>query len=160
MYAGDELGLEDAVIPPERVVDPGGRDGCRAPIPWTSTPDHGWGVKDAWLPWPPDPSERNAATMREDETSILHLYRRILAARHGSPALQLGSWAPLPSPPSVLAYTRVHGDDRRVVIVNFGDVPVAVPVEADTIVEASSTGAGEGEAYAGTVAASAAVILR
>ena len=33
LYAGEELGLEDAQVPPERVVDPGGRDGCRAPIP-------------------------------------------------------------------------------------------------------------------------------
>ena len=29
-------------VPPDRVVDPGGRDGCRAPIPWTSAPTHGW----------------------------------------------------------------------------------------------------------------------
>ena len=35
LYAGEELGLEDAEIPPERVVDPGGREGCRAPIRWT-----------------------------------------------------------------------------------------------------------------------------
>ena len=37
LYAGEELGLEDAVVPPDRVVDPGGRDGCRAPIPWDAT---------------------------------------------------------------------------------------------------------------------------
>ena len=35
LYAGEELGLEDADVPPDRVVDPGGRDGCRAPVPWT-----------------------------------------------------------------------------------------------------------------------------
>ena len=34
LYAGEELGLEDAVVPAARVLDPGGRDGCRAPIPW------------------------------------------------------------------------------------------------------------------------------
>jgi alpha-glucosidase len=37
LYQGEELGLEDATIPPDRVVDPGGRDGCRAPIPWTGS---------------------------------------------------------------------------------------------------------------------------
>ena len=26
----------------DRVVDPGGRDGCRAPIPWDAEPGHGW----------------------------------------------------------------------------------------------------------------------
>ena len=42
LYAGEELGLQNAVIPPERAVDPGGRDVCRAPIPWDATPAHGW----------------------------------------------------------------------------------------------------------------------
>src|SRR5260221_4217343 len=84
MYAGEELGLEDAVIPTARVVDPGGRDGCRAPIPWTGAADHGWDVTDPWLPWPPEPELRNAEALRADEGSILHLYRRILAARRAS----------------------------------------------------------------------------
>src|SRR5947209_3812887 len=68
LYEGEELGLEDAEIPPERVVDPGGRDGCRAPIPWDPSPDHGWGVPGGgpergdgpWLPWPPEADVRNA----------------------------------------------------------------------------------------------------
>jgi alpha-glucosidase len=38
LYAGEELGLEDAVVPFELTVDPGGRDGCRSPMPWTWTP--------------------------------------------------------------------------------------------------------------------------
>ena len=58
LFAGEELGLEDAYVPPERVVDPGGRDGCRAPIPWTTAPDHGWPA-DPWLPWPPEPGARS-----------------------------------------------------------------------------------------------------
>src|SRR6185369_8150445 len=118
IYAGEELGLEDAVVPPERVRDPGGRDGCRAPIPWTSAPDHGWGVVDPWLPWPPEADLRNAATLREDPTSIAHLYRRLLAARRASPALQLGTWSPLPTPADVLGYVREHDGDRRAVLVN------------------------------------------
>ena len=34
VYQGDELGLADADIPEDRAVDPGGRDGCRALLPW------------------------------------------------------------------------------------------------------------------------------
>jgi alpha-glucosidase len=54
LYMGDELGMADAVVPPERVVDPGGRDGCRAPMPWTraAARHHGW-AGEPWLPWPP-----------------------------------------------------------------------------------------------------------
>ena len=35
IYQGEELGLPDATIPPDRVVDVDGRDPERAPIPWT-----------------------------------------------------------------------------------------------------------------------------
>jgi alpha-glucosidase len=38
LYAGEELGLADAEVPSERVLDPGGRDGCRAPLPWDDSP--------------------------------------------------------------------------------------------------------------------------
>ena len=88
VYAGEELGLEDAVVPPEREVDPGGRDGSRAPIPWEPGPGHGWAGGDrAWLPWPPDADRgRDVASLQADPGSILHLYRRLLAARRASPA--------------------------------------------------------------------------
>jgi alpha-glucosidase len=129
LYAGEELGLEDAVIPPARVLDPGGRDGCRAPIPWTPAPDHGWGTADPWLPWPPDPATNNAETEAADPTSVLALYRALLAARHASTALQLGDFAWLDgAPDDVLAYERTTPavDDRRVVLVNYASEPRAI----------------------------------
>src|ERR1700704_4771037 len=76
LYAGEELGLENAIIPPERVVDPGGRDGCRAPIPWTAAPPHGWEGGEPWLPCPSSPGELSVESLAVDESSILHLYRR------------------------------------------------------------------------------------
>jgi alpha-glucosidase len=160
LYAGEELGLEDAAIPASRVVDPGGRDGCRAPVPWSSAPDHGWGVEDPWLPWPPDPETRNAETLRSDEGSILHLYRRLLAARRGSAGLRRGSCRVLAGPDQVLAYERAEGDDRRVALVNFGRSPAPVDLEGAWGVEVASTGEGEGEAYPGVVPGDGALVLR
>ena len=163
LYAGEELGLEDAVIPPERVVDPGGRDGCRAPVPWTPAPDHGWGVADPWLPWPPEPEVRNAESLREDPESILHLYRRLLAVRRASPALRLGDICVLPSPRDVIAYERAGGGDRRRVVVNFGEAPAQVGMDGRWTVEVASTGpvaAGEGERFEGVVAGDSALLLR
>ena len=85
LYAGEELGLEDAVVPPTARVDPGGRDGCRAPIPWDDTPSHGWaGRPDAWLPWPPGADVgRTVAGQAPDPASTLHLYRRLLDGSEG-----------------------------------------------------------------------------
>ena len=103
VYAGEEFGLEDAEVPSERRVDPGGRDGCRAPIPWDASPGHGWAAEEPWLPWPPGASVRNVDMQRQEEGSVLHLYRRLLEARRGSAALRLGSWAVLPAPTGGLA---------------------------------------------------------
>jgi alpha-glucosidase len=163
LFAGEELGLEDAVVPPERVVDPGGRDGCRAPIPWTPAADHGWGVTDAWLPWPPDPAERNVEVLRADEASILHLYRRLIAARTSSPALQLGGYAAVEAPDGVVAWRRTAADDAdggiedRIVAVNMGAEPATLDVSGTVLV--ASDGTGEGAPFAGTLAPDTAVLI-
>ena len=111
LYAGEELGLEDAVI--EHQVDPGGRDGCRAPIPWDVV----------------------------DGNPMLPLYRQLLVARRGSAGLQLGSFAWMDSAPGTLVYERRLGDDRRVVAINFtGEAkPVLLP-EGEWHVEVSTAG--------------------
>jgi alpha-glucosidase len=163
LYAGEELGLEDALIPPERVIDPGGRDGCRAPLPWDATPAHGWTTTDPWLPWPPDPQTNNVEGERLDASSILHLYRRLLTARRASPALTAGAIELLAAPAGVLAYERRHAGDRRVVAINFSDR--ALDFNPDSSpgtswrVEVASDGLGEGEPYAGALGGSTAVLL-
>lgn len=160
LYAGEELGLEDAAIPANRRLDPGGRDGCRAPIPWTGGEGYGWAASDPWLPWPPDADARNAEALRQDPRSILHLYRRMLAARRNSAALRLGEWRALPGPQGVLAYERRHGGDRRVVIVNFTEQPQTVSLDVALTVEVASDGAGEGVPFLGRVGPDQAIVLR
>ena len=121
IYQGDELGLEDAVVPEARRVDPGGRDGCRAPMPWDGNAGHGWPGAEPWLPWPPDAAVRNAEAERDDPASMLHLYRRLLAARRRSPALRRGDLMLHNAGDDVLAFERRAAGDRRLVVVNFGD---------------------------------------
>jgi alpha-glucosidase len=163
LYAGEELGLEDAFVPPERVVDPGGRDGCRAPIPWTGAPDHGWGVTDAWLPWPPDAGARNVEAQEADGGAIVHLYRRLLAARRSSPALTHGAYESIDQPGDVIAWRRTadpsgaHGPGDRVVVLNMGPAPAAVDLAGTVLV--ASDGTGEGAPFAGTLAPDHAVLL-
>jgi alpha-glucosidase len=158
LYAGEELGLEDADIPPARRVDPGRRDGCRAPIPWDASPTHGWMGAEPWLPWPPAPDRHNVETLRADPTSILHLYRRLLAARRASPALRLGAMQLHAAPAGVLAWERTLGDDRRTVLVNFTADAIAAP--ATGVIAVSSDDADEGTPYGGTLRPDQAVVLR
>ena len=138
VYQGDELGLEDAVVPDARRVDPGGRDGCRAPLPWEPGPFHGWPTPSPWLPWPPDADARNAASERDDRASMLHLYRDLLALRRRSPALRRGSLHLRDAPDEVLAYERAWDGDRRLVLVNFGDREAEVPLEGSWAVDVAS----------------------
>ena len=66
---------------------------------------------------------------------MLAHYRRLLAERRASPALQHGSLQRLQMPEGVLAFTRECGEDRRTVVVNFreSDVEVDVGGEAMTV---------------------------
>ena len=123
VYQGDELGLEDAVVPerpprrPRRSRRmPGAR--CRG----SPTACHGWPAAP-WLPWPPQADARNASVAAREPASMLHLYRDLLAARRASPALRRGTVRLLDAPGDVLAYERVSGEDRRLVLVNFGEQP-------------------------------------
>ena len=171
VYQGEELGLVDARIPPERAVDPGGRDGCRAPFPWDGTDDHGWptaGGVGPWLPFPEESATRNYAAQRADPNSILHLYRRLLALRRRHPALAVGDFEPLDAPEGVLAYRRALGEDVCTVMINFTDAEVDVgdPRSSETVnrsegagVAASSDGSGDSERFDGRLRPDQAVIL-
>ena len=135
LYAGEELGLEDAFVPDDKVVDPGGRDGCRAPIPWTAQPDRGWG-DDPWLPFPPDAGARSVAAEELDPTSMLHLYRRLLHLRRETPALRSGSMevdTRDDAAPGLVSYSRSTADDAVRVVANLGADTVAVPCDGEVL---------------------------
>jgi alpha-glucosidase len=160
LYAGEELGLEDASLSDDQRVDPGGRDGCRAPIPWAPDPLHGWPAPP-WLPFPPEPGVRNAATEAGDPKSMLALYRRLVAARRASAALRHGDWVPWEAPPEVLIYERRTADDRRVVVANFGDARRAadLPGAGGWTVDVATDPGRDGCGWDGWIEAEAAVVL-
>jgi alpha-glucosidase len=161
VYAGEELGLEDAEIAPDKALDPAGfRDGCRAPIPWDVSATHGWATAEPWLPWPPHATSRNCASLRSQPESILHLYRDLLATRRTSPALMDGTQAWMPSPEDVLCYRRHHGDDERIVAINFAMAPSTVPIHNDWRIDVSSASErARGERWQGVLLPDEAVIL-
>jgi alpha-glucosidase len=157
LYAGDELGLEDAVVSGSQVLDPGGRDGCRAPIPWEKEPPHGWDGPAPWLPFPPDPSEKATDVQREDPTSMLWLHRDLLALRRRSDALRSGAFAWLEGPEGVLVYERATDTDRRVVCVSF--VSEARTLDVRGTIQVSSAAGRAGQAFDGELLPDEAVVL-
>jgi alpha-glucosidase len=140
VYQGQELGLPDAEIPPERVVDVDGRDPERAPLPWrppsAAGPGAGFTTGEPWLPLVADAEALNAETQAADPRSTLALARRLGALRRETPALRHGSQRTLDLGAGVLAWVREDGDERLLCAVNFA--PEAVAIDAPGRVVLSS----------------------
>lgn len=166
IFQGDELGLEDAVVPDDRVVDPGGRDGCRAPIPWTTDRSAGWG-EPAWLPLPPDAAARSVATQQADPASTAHLYRRLLAVRRARPALVLGAQRILDAddglPEGVLGVERQVGEDVLRTVAEMSGRPATLDARWSdgwrVVVDSDGSGEREGRPFDGRLPADTAVVL-
>ena len=134
VYQGEELGLPDAEIPPDRVVDVDGRDPERAPIPWrppsAAGPGAGFTTGEPWLPLVADAETLNVETQAADPRSTLALTRRLAALRRATPALQTGAQVVLDGGDDLLAWVREEDGDRLLAVVNFAAAPVPVDVGA------------------------------
>jgi oligo-1,6-glucosidase len=105
-----------------------GRDNARTPMQWDASANAGFSSGEPWLKLNPNYREINAAAALADPGSIFHHYRRLIALRKERPAIVYGEYQPLfESHPQVFAYQRHLGDERIVVINNFG--PQAVELE-------------------------------
>ncbi|WP_235035798.1 glycoside hydrolase family 13 protein [Curtobacterium sp. 18060] len=145
VYQGEELGLhEAAAIPRDELQDPKwlrsghtvkGRDGCRVPIPWTTSgPSFGFGDVAPLLPQPADFGASSVQAEDGDPASTLSLYRAALDARR---RLQQGeelTW--LDAPDDVVAFAR-HDGWRSVT--NLGTTPVPLP-SGDVVVASGPLG--------------------
>ena len=87
---------------------------------------------EPWLPLPDDHDENNVAAKREDPSSIPTLHRRLLALRRAAPALQTGSYTPVPATGDGLSYTREANGSRYLVALNLGHGPRYRPAAART----------------------------
>ncbi|HEY3259089.1 MAG TPA: alpha-amylase family glycosyl hydrolase [Pseudonocardiaceae bacterium] len=130
IYQGEELGLPDATIPPDRVVDVDGRDPQRAPIPWeppsVAGPGAGFTTGTPWLPLIDDADTLCVQSQAKDPRSTLALYRRLANLRAATPALQGGTQRLLDAGPDVLAWIREDPQDRLLAAVNFTALPTAL----------------------------------
>ena len=132
LYAGDEIGMVDAdpAALPDPPFDRAGRDACRTPMQWDGTAGAGFTSGTPWLPVV-DPGTRNVADQAGDPTSLLSLYRGLIAARRASPALSRGSHRSyFDVAPDVLAWLRETDGERVLCVLNVGDEPrpCALPV--------------------------------
>jgi alpha-glucosidase len=155
VYQGEELGLPDAVVPADRVVDVDGRDPQRAPMPWGPGPAAGFTRGEPWLPVVAEAERLNVERQAADPASMLSFVRRLAALRADTPALQTGAQRMLDAGPGVLAWERTAGDERLLVAVNFDDAPRPLPFTGELLLST-----GPSRATAGELAGSEGVLIR
>ena len=136
IYQGEELALQQAEVPFERLVDPEaivnwpqtlGRDGARTPIPWTEhLPQAGFSTVEPWLPLDPRHAALSVDRQERDPSSMLHATRRLVAFRKAHPALALGDMTLLDAVhDDLLVFERIHAGQRLVCVFNLGHRPAA-----------------------------------
>ena len=137
IYQGEEIGMRDVPVPPDRVRDPfeknvpgHGRDPCRTPMRWDAGPGAGFTTGEPWLPMGDDVAIVNVAAQDDDLGSMLSLYRALLALRRSEPALAIGSYRELLTTDSLIAYARDDGDRQFAVVLNLAAAPKSVEVGA------------------------------
>jgi alpha-glucosidase len=111
LYQGDEIALEDGVVPPDRSLDLAtpSRDPERTPMPWTRDGSE-W--VDPWLPL--TDTSRNVEDQEADPDSVLNYTRRLIQERK---TLADRAYRTLTGPQGVWAYAR--GD--RTCVLNMTD---------------------------------------
>ncbi|WP_159874421.1 alpha-amylase family glycosyl hydrolase [Novosphingobium sp. 9U] len=169
LYQGDELGVGEVTIPPERMRDPQhlrepergiGRDRSRTPMPWSDAPFAGFSTVEPWLPLNDDWRTRNVAAQEVDAGSLLHFYRRLLQLRRAHPALAIGSFALTDADDQVLSYVRREGEETLLVVLNLGIHPRGYVVPARYAVRGTLASTGPERAVDGTVLPDEGLILR
>jgi len=137
LYYGDEIGMHDVEIPPEKVQDPFeknvpgrglGRDPQRTPMQWSAAKNAGFTAGKPWLPIAEDYAQINVEAERDDPFSILSLYMQLINVRRGEPALEVGELERIDTAGDLLTYIRRDGESAFLVALNFGSEPQVIDI--------------------------------
>jgi alpha-glucosidase len=134
LYQGEELGMHEPLnIPSDQMQDPQwfraegsiSRDGCRVPMPWTSTgPSFGFGPGGSHLPQPEWFKDVNVEKQSGVEGSTLELYRKALRLRKGLVTDEKLKWVKHLFYKNVVHFVRPNGWTS---VTNFGTKPIKLP---------------------------------
>lgn len=141
VYYGDELGMENVAIPPEKQQDPSGlrqadnpgasRDPERTPMQWDASPFAGFSSAEPWLPVAPDYETVNVAAQERDPGSDLNYFRTLTRLRRELPELHAGDFIALEQGgEDALCFVRAFAGRRVLVALNFTGREVTLDLSA------------------------------
>jgi alpha-glucosidase len=141
MYYGEEIGMTNVPIAPEQVQDPAeknepgigqGRDPERTPMCWDRSERAGFTTGVPWLPLGEDSRSVNVAVERQDSSSILTLYKKLIALRKSHPTLVSGKLEDLQVENNILRFRR-SGVEEIEVILNMTGEEISVQIPSTRI---------------------------
>jgi alpha-glucosidase len=140
LYQGEELGLEEVNVPPDRRQDPffvlsagkeAGRDGCRVPLPWhKGQVNAGFSEAASWLPMPAGWDAYAVDAQAGSASSMLVFYQRVLELRRPLTAMLPNGLTWRPARQGALVYKR----GRLTVAVNFLAHPIRLSLRGRLLV--------------------------
>lgn len=99
-----------------------GRDNARTPMQWRDAPNAGFTTSQPWLRVNPNYHTINVAAALDDTDSIFYTYQQLIRLRHENDVIVNGRFEAIQNlAPAVMAYYRVLGDTRWLVVVNLSE---------------------------------------
>jgi len=122
---------------PERlmkVIHARSRDNARTPMQWNSGPNAGFTTGTPWIKVNPNYKEINVEDALKDPDSVFYYYKKLIELRKTHPSIVYGEINMiLEDDENIFAYTRVLGDEKLLVVLNFfeNEVEFVLPDEVE-----------------------------
>lgn len=111
------------------------RDNARVPFQWDDGVNAGFSQGNPWLKVNPNYKELNLKLQMEEEDSVFHYYKKLIALRKGEAhkeTLVYGNFEPVYMElKRVMAYYRVGEDEKILIIGNFKPQPQEIMLEEE-----------------------------
>lgn len=99
-----------------------GRDNARTPMQWRDAPNAGFTTSQPWLRVNPNYHTINVAAALDDPDSIFYTYQQLIRLRRENDVIVNGRFEAIQNlAPAVMAYYRVLGHTRWLVVVNLSE---------------------------------------
>ena len=109
------------------------RDNARTPMQWDASENAGFTTGTPWIKVNPNYTSINAASQVNDPDSVFSYYKKLVHLRKEYDVLVDGRFTMLlPEDENIFAYTRENEDSKLLVVCNFFDKTLPMPLNEET----------------------------